>query len=128
MLQENDVCLRRQWKISQQLTDQWWQRWTKEYLPTLTRRTKWYKPVTPIIVGDVVIVLDENPPRNVWPKAVVIKTFPSKNGQIRYVDIKTSNGILLRPVSKLYKLVLSRMLELHRIPTLGVIMLQRLTL
>ncbi|XP_018791049.1 PREDICTED: uncharacterized protein LOC108970234, partial [Bactrocera latifrons] len=42
----NDVvtkpcALGKQWRIARQLRDTFWRRWILEYLPTLTRRTKW---------------------------------------------------------------------------------------
>lgn len=43
-------------------------------------------------------------PRNVWPKGLVIKTYPSKDGRVRIVDVKIKNNIYKRPVVKLIKL------------------------
>ncbi len=40
------------------ISNQFWHRWVHEYLPTLTRRTKWFKSVTPLKIGDVVITVD----------------------------------------------------------------------
>ena len=31
-----DLCLRKTWRVSQALTDHYWRRWMKEYLPELT--------------------------------------------------------------------------------------------
>ena len=50
-----DSITRKQWRISQQMADQFWKRWLREYLPTLTRRTKWYRSVEPVEVNDVVM-------------------------------------------------------------------------
>lgn len=52
------LALQRSWRASDALANFFWQRWVAEYLPTITRRTKWFYPVKPIAVGDVVIVVD----------------------------------------------------------------------
>ncbi|KAL7737020.1 hypothetical protein ACLKA6_008873 [Drosophila palustris] len=85
----------------QQLKDNFWRRWIREYLPTLTRRTKWFTPAKPIKTGDVVLICDENQPRGSWKRGVVIQPIQAKDGQIRIVEIQTTTGILKRPISKL---------------------------
>lgn len=98
---ERDLNLLKSWRAAQKLVDIFWQRWTKEYLPTLIK-TKWYVDNKPIAVNDMVIMVNQNGPRNLWQKAVVINTFLAKDGKIRMVDVKTSAGtVLRRPVSKL---------------------------
>lgn len=44
---DDDLLLRKQWRRSQRISDHFWKRWIKEFLPTLTRRTKWVdnKPI-----------------------------------------------------------------------------------
>lgn len=95
---DDDFSLRRQWRISQRLTDMFWKRWVKEYLPTLTRRTKWFnKDINAIKVNDLVIIADEN----AWPRGIIVGVFPDKDGKIRMVDVKTNNGIFRRPICKI---------------------------
>jgi len=38
---DSDLVLRKWWRRSQKLADNFWRHWVREYLPTLTRRTKW---------------------------------------------------------------------------------------
>ena len=83
-----DISGRKQWRISQRLADIFWKRWVKEYLPDLTRRTKWFKKVQPICEGDVVIIVDDNKPRNIWEKGTVIKIYKDATGQVRSADVK----------------------------------------
>ena len=69
-------------------------------------------------VGDVVIIKDENLTRNHWPLAIVEEVFPSSDGRIRKVKLRTahnkldkkgrptkSTSYLERPVNKLVLLV-----------------------
>jgi hypothetical protein len=37
---QHELMLRKQWRILQYLIDQFWRRWTKEYLPTVVTRRK----------------------------------------------------------------------------------------
>ena len=58
-------------------------------MPTIARRTKWFNPVKPIAVGDVVIIVDPNLPRNSWPKGRVVSVKLSKDGQVRSATVQT---------------------------------------
>lgn len=97
---ERDL-IRKSWRTAQQLADQFWRRWIREYLPTITRRSKWFRKAKPIEVGDVVIIVDENSPRNSWPKGIVRETVIGKDGQVRQATVQTTKGIYVRPAVKL---------------------------
>ncbi|XP_052889868.1 uncharacterized protein LOC128298163 [Anopheles moucheti] len=45
---DNPVAIRSTWRMAQHAADLFWKRWVAEYLPTLTRRTKWFQPVRPL--------------------------------------------------------------------------------
>jgi transposase InsO family protein len=93
---------RKQWRIVQTLADHFWKRWVREYLPTLLRREKWCHQTKPIQVGDVVLEVNPNLRRNLWPKGRVIKIYPGADGVTRVVDIILGNGhTYKRPVAKL---------------------------
>ncbi|XP_036329696.1 uncharacterized protein LOC118741829 [Rhagoletis pomonella] len=77
----NDMDVRQRWRRVQLFGDSFWQRWVKEYTPVLTKRNKWFQKSTPLAVDDIVIVVDENLPRNLWPKGRVISTVIAKDGQ-----------------------------------------------
>lgn len=93
--------IRRGWKYSQQVADMFWRRWLREYLPMITRRTKWFEKVKPVEEGDVVFIVDPNGPRNCWPRGRVISVNKSSDGQVRSAKVKTCAGIYERPVTKL---------------------------
>ncbi|XP_058816181.1 uncharacterized protein LOC131679468 [Topomyia yanbarensis] len=94
------ATLRDSWKLAQYLADQFWRRWVREYLPTLTRRTKWFEPVKPLEPGDLVIVIEENK-RNGWLRGRIIEVVKTKDGQVRRAMVLTVNGIISRPAVKL---------------------------
>ncbi|XP_065197584.1 uncharacterized protein LOC135829105 [Sycon ciliatum] len=102
-----DLCLRKGWRIAQCLADMFWQRWVKEYLPELSRRTKWHKDhasAADLAMDDVVIIADSNLPPGSWIRGRVVATHPGKDGRVRVVDVKTQTGTYRRPVARLCKL------------------------
>jgi hypothetical protein len=100
---EADLCLRRQWRISQRLTDYFWKRWIRECVPTLIKRAKWHGKATTIKVGEVLLAEDDGP-RNSWPLGRIIATYPGKDGQVRVVDVKIAKGTFRRLVVKIIPL------------------------
>ncbi len=98
---EKDLYSRKRWRQMQYLSDLFWKRWSKEYLVELQKRQKWLHPKRNIQVGDVVLVVDNQAPRNSWPLGLVEETYPDNNGLVRSVKVKTKSTVLVRPVVKL---------------------------
>ena len=92
----------KQWRHAKEIANHFWSRWISEYLPMITRRSKWHKNTSPIKVGDQVIIVDQEAPRSTWERGVVVKVHESaKDHLIRSVDVKTAKAIRKRPVVKL---------------------------
>ena len=113
-----DVYARKRWRRVQHLTNEFWCRWRKEFLNQLQSRQKWTKPQRNMRVGDVVIIKDDNAPRNSWPLGRIVEVHESKDDLIRKVrvavgdrkldnDGKRNNPVsfLDRPIHKLVLLV-----------------------
>ncbi|XP_055527652.1 uncharacterized protein LOC129720227 [Wyeomyia smithii] len=98
-LNVNSLALHRGWHLSQQIGNHFWKRWLREYLPEITRRTKWHRAVPPIKRNDIVLIADPDLPRNCWPKERVIGVV-NRDGQVRTVTIKTATGVYERPAVK----------------------------
>jgi len=96
----NESNPRQRWRQANELADLFWRRWVKEYMPIITTRSKWFPKRHPLTVGDVVIVVDENLPRNLWPKGRITEIVTAKDGQVRSATIKTQHGIMVRPATK----------------------------
>ena len=104
--QKSDAYCRKRWRYIQHMSNVFWERWRKEYLLSLQSRSKWTAAKRNFIVGDVVLLKDEECTRNKWPLGVITETFPSNDGLVRSVNVKTSNGSLLkRPITKLVLLI-----------------------
>ena len=92
---------RKRWRCVQHLTDEFWRRWLKEYIPALQKRAKWLNPQREIKVGDLVLIVQECTPRNVWPMGLVTGTKVSDDGHVRSVTVRTKSTTLTRPINKL---------------------------
>lgn len=92
-----------QWRQVQALASTFWTRWRREYLPTLQSRRKWVGERCNLQQGDVVLLKDSQAARNEWPLALVTATYPSQDGKVRKVEVKTATQgtpkTFLRPVS-----------------------------
>ncbi|XP_063832166.1 uncharacterized protein LOC135081376 [Ostrinia nubilalis] len=104
---DTDLSSRAQWRKAQRLADHFWQRFTKEYLPSLVPRRSSPTASASFIIGDLVVIVDGTLPRRCWPRGRIVATYPGKDRIVRVVDVQTKGGVLRRPVKKLAKLVVS---------------------
>lgn len=93
-------ALRSSWKMAQCISDEFWRRWVKEYLPVITRRVKWFEETKDIAVGDLVMVVG-GLARSQWLRGRVEQVFPGKDGRVRQALVRTATGVLRRPAVKL---------------------------
>ena len=96
-----DVYAKKRWRQMQYLTDLFWKRWLKEYLPELQRRQRWLQPNRNIAVGDIVLIVDDHAPRCSWPMGKIIEVSRDNRGFVRSSQIKTKTSVLNRPITKL---------------------------
>lgn len=98
-----DLFSRKRWRRVQYLINEFWYRWRREYLQCLQSRSKWQKPSRNLTVGDVVLVTDDNLPRNQWKLGRVLETVVDDDGLVRKVKLRVNNssGYLERPIHKL---------------------------
>ncbi|XP_077967956.1 uncharacterized protein LOC120326381 isoform X2 [Styela clava] len=88
-------------KLEPLLVDEFWRRWIKEYLPTITQRSKWTRGRDNFKVDDMVLLVDESIPRGRWTVGRAINTFPDKHGLVRSVLVRTGTNVVRRPITKL---------------------------
>ncbi|XP_062549432.1 uncharacterized protein LOC134214000 [Armigeres subalbatus] len=93
-------ALRNMYKRSQYLADRMWERWYKEYLPTINQRTKWYDDSKALQVGDLVFVVDGRNRKN-WTRGVIEEVFAGKDGKIRQANVRTAGGVFRRATANL---------------------------
>ncbi|KAK0130926.1 Beta-1,3-galactosyltransferase 2 [Merluccius polli] len=61
-------------------SERFWSRWRKEYLANITIRQRWHVPRRNLQIGDIVMVKDEDLPRNEWRLRRVVETYANKDG------------------------------------------------
>ena len=105
--------LTRRMKHLSKTVDDFWKRWRAEYLPELREAHRHFRTpkgvASPIAVGDIVIVHDENQPRGLWKLGKVEELMPGADGNVRGAFIRVHSGgkrsgILKRPIQRLYPL------------------------
>ena len=100
IFQKTDLYSRRRWRQIQYMSDVFWKRWLREYLPQLQERQKWSQTRRNFTPGDIVMIVDDSAPRNSWPIAKVVETIADSKGLVRMLRLKTKFGFLNRPISK----------------------------
>ncbi|XP_034058377.1 uncharacterized protein LOC117537302 isoform X2 [Gymnodraco acuticeps] len=91
---KEDLYLRKRWRRVQFLANEFWRRWKREYLLNLQQRQKWPKASQNSQVDDIVILRDDNLPRNEWKLARVVETHPGTDGLVRKLKLLVSNTTL----------------------------------
>lgn len=89
------------YQTMQRVRDQFWKRWSREYLHHLQERTKWRVPAENFQVGQIVLIKDDRYPPAKWPLGRIISVFTGPDGLVRSVSLKTASGKLDRPIVKL---------------------------
>lgn len=97
---ENISSLRR-WQLTQRMVQQFWRRWSDEYLTHLLQRHKWNRDLPQPKIGDVVLVKEDGLPPARWLLGKIIATHPGADNVTRVVTLKCNNTLMKRPLSKL---------------------------
>ena len=105
---ETEVISRRHFRAAQALLDCFWRRWMTEHIPTLTERKKWFEGDAGLAIDDIVIHVDPNTPRGLWPLARVAELLPGRDGVVRVVRIETAKSSYTRSVHHLIRLSVSK--------------------
>lgn len=93
---ENDKVSSKVSRRAQHLVEKFLTRWTKEYLPTICQRNKWFKDQKPIEVDDVVILIDPSQPKKCWKKGRIVKVHPDENGEVRAADVQLADKKIMK--------------------------------
>ena len=88
------------------LTADFFERFKKDYLKEQALHYERRRQVRDVQLGEVVLIAADNVKRQEWIMGVVIEVFPSVDGVARSVRLRTSNGVLRRPVQRLCALEL----------------------
>lgn len=89
----------------EQLRQQFWSRWNKEYVSELQQRVKWRTDGQTLKPNMLVVIKEDNLPPLRWKLGRVIAVYPGSDGISRVADIKTTSGVVRRAFSKICPLL-----------------------
>ena len=92
---------RKSWRLVGLLSDQFWSRWLKEYLPLLQQQKKWLCPERNLSVNDLVLIIGEQSRSGQWPKGIIEETYPGPDGVVRSARVRTESSSIIRDIRKL---------------------------
>lgn len=97
----------RRWQLVTQLTQQIWQRWSREYLSQLQGRTKWSSKNGPSIKKDMLVIIREpNLAPTQWRLGRIVDLHVAPDDVIRVVTVRTERGNTKQAVRNLCPLPL----------------------
>jgi hypothetical protein len=89
------------WSHVQQMVQRLWRCWSNGYLHQLQQRNKWKEIQPNVMIGDLVLVKEDDLPPLVWKKAVISDIHAGRDGLIRVVTLRTAKGTFKRPITKI---------------------------
>ena len=92
----------KRWEYIQKLLQDFWNRWTREYLLQQQQRHKWRSTRTNPNVGDLVVVKDKTLPPTRWLLGRILTLHPGADDQIRFVTIRIKgNEYIKQPMTNI---------------------------
>lgn len=92
----------KRWHLTQRMVQDFWRRWSEEYLTQLQFRHKWTDKIPEPGVGDMVLIKEDGLPPARWLYGRVIEKYPGTDGLTRVVSLKCKGQTTIkRPISKL---------------------------
>ncbi|XP_077277117.1 uncharacterized protein LOC143905530 [Temnothorax americanus] len=88
------------WQLIQRTVQEFWRRWSNEYLSELQSLKKWTTVQPNIQPGSMVLLKEDNVPPLKWLLGRIIETFPGRDGLTRVVSIRTAHGTYKRSIAK----------------------------
>lgn len=89
------------WQFIQKTLQNFWRRWSQEYLATMMNRYKWSSQVPEPNVGQIVLIKEDDLPPSRWLLGRVLEKHPGSDNITRVVTLRTKSSTIKRPVSKL---------------------------
>ena len=102
MLDYTNVSCNRlsRWQTYEQQLQQFWQRWSADYLQDLQRQ-RWQRTVPNLQPGDLLLLREDNTTPLHCPTAVITDVHPGKDRIVWVVTLRTPRGNFKRPISKI---------------------------
>lgn len=107
LMEENENRLSR-WQLCTRMKQEFWNKWSNDYLSSLQIRSKWKEERENLKEGDLVLLKEDNMAPLNWPLGRVKKIYPGKDELVRVVEVAAKNKTYKRPIVKLAKLPIER--------------------
>ncbi|XP_045478546.1 uncharacterized protein LOC123683495 [Harmonia axyridis] len=89
------------WEQHKKLFQQFWKKWSSDYLHTMLQRNKWHSENVCPSEGDLVLIKGVESSSATWPIGRILKLYPGPDGIIRVASVKTATGQYTRALTKL---------------------------
>ncbi|CAG7710011.1 unnamed protein product [Allacma fusca] len=89
------------WQRVQQLSQQFWNRWSKEVIGNIQKRPKWQIEERNVTIGSLVLLKEDNAPPLKCKLGRISALHPGADGLVRVVTVRTEAGEFKRPIVKL---------------------------
>ena len=100
-LVDENIGLLNRWKMLTKITQQFWKRWSSEFLARLQERSKWIFKEKNITIGELLLIKNESISPLRWPLGRVIELHTGKDGKVRVVTLRTVGGLIKRNIHNL---------------------------
>ncbi|XP_066585884.1 uncharacterized protein [Prorops nasuta] len=107
------------WQHIYKVSQDFWKRWSSEYLNELQVKGKWWKDGVNIKTGELVLIKNKNLPCSQWMMGRVLKTHPGHDGVVRAVTLRTTSGELQRAVNYICPLPMTSTLNQYTLCSKG---------
>lgn len=81
----------------QRLKEHFWRRWSREVIPELQKRSKWFRRLPDLLrVNSIVLLQEDQLPPLQWNMGKVIELHRSPDGVLRAASVQLANGNIVR--------------------------------
>jgi hypothetical protein len=88
--------LRISWQKSREIVDEYWRRWSEEYIAMLQDRKKWKVSTPDLKLGQLVLLTSDDQPRDHWRLGIIDKLEAGCDNHVRQVTVRMANGKLFK--------------------------------
>ena len=90
---EEKIPLCNRWTLCQAIVQQFWKKWSREYLQQMQASRKWLSAKPNLEVGDVVLMIDGSIFQTHWSLARVVAVYHGEDGLVRAVDVELKKAL-----------------------------------
>ncbi|KAL0822414.1 hypothetical protein ABMA28_004489 [Loxostege sticticalis] len=99
--ENSSVSSLKRWQFTQRMVQEFWRKWSQEYLSQFLNRYRWSHCVPEPKIGDVVLVKEDDLPPSRWLYGIILQKHPGLDKITRVVSLRCKGVVIERPVSKL---------------------------